>query len=242
MNEVERLIKKYIVKPNNYKNFVPAEPYRKAGFMQLAKQLEQQKKLEKLSMHHVVLKKPGFRLVPEMELKLGINPAILAKTACVSLLMLLGAMIILFFSWGRDAFFEPVPMSIFGTLLLSALMAGIVGSWEGRRRYSAVRIGWNKYLVESRLENYGGYVPATIAEVALQYKQKYDLRVWSIVPRSKVSLMTEPAEMIRVDPLLIGYVQELPNYVVVLAVWGNDVEDLDRYFQKRKDSSLAKFC
>jgi len=102
--------------------------------------------------------------------------------------------------------------------------------------YTGLKIGRGKYLVECDPKDFTGDIPLNMVQTTIDAK-KLGLvpKVWALAnSKEEIGHITRGRRIIHPDPLLVGYVPGVPDRVVVLAMWGNDVEDLDKYFQKRE--------
>lgn len=117
------------------------------------------------------------------------------------------------------------------------------------REYNTYQLGINKYLVEASPQQYLGEVPNTVAQAVVKAKEdNLEPRIWAVGSTRQIPEIVEGQKIIqqaRIDPLLVGYETYIPdpapyklehpnryrrirseNYVVLLAVWGKDIEDL----------------
>jgi len=94
----------------------------------------------------------------------------------------------------------------------------------------AVDLGLGKKLAEIPVEDFTGFIPNRILEEASQLTGLTKV-VWTIGSDKQIASVAKRAEIVRVDPILVGYSSHIRDKVVVIGMWdGDDIKDLENLF------------
>jgi len=97
-------------------------------------------------------------------------------------------------------------------------------------KFEGVKFG-GQLIVSVPLDKYTGHVPLSVANVAIETKRDfYNQEVWFIASRREIPSLVKGERVVRHDPLLVGRDGSLVDYAVLIAIWGEDIEDLNEYF------------
>lgn len=140
-----------------------------------------------------------------------------------------------------DAFLINVRTTTYGSLdnLVLGIVIGLVptvtficfGLLEEGRHYTAYKIGFNKFLVETSPSRFKAEVPANIAQATIEARNNgLTPRIWLVANSRNINDLVV-AE--KIDPLLVGYAGKTKDYVALLGIWGSDIEELDELFSNQ---------
>lgn len=101
-------------------------------------------------------------------------------------------------------------------------------------------IGQGQYLVEIKIDDYKAYVPPQVYQIIEEMKKQSftKFRIWAIanyweMQQVSFSAVKQVKHKVQnpsyIDPLLVAYIPK-SEYVALGAMWGKDLEDLDKFF------------
>jgi len=204
--------------------------FHKAGFERVATQKltesqrvralnNQERTIESLKDKYILLKNPAF------EHKHLLSPTKIIMIQAIILLAFIGVVMAGIFFGGFGLYASSVGvMAVFGVLIF-----GLNDEWNPRM-FDIIKLNYRKYLFEASVKDYKGHVPVAIAKTLIEYKNKKGFsepRVWGIATRSELHGLIHQET---VDPLLVMNYEGLQDYSVLIGVWGEDIEDLDKLF------------
>lgn len=231
MNEVMRLlVKEHLVVENeadiDEQLVHKAEALRTAGYQLQANIIGETISQQKLQVNIIEAKKKyGMILkIPQFE-NMVIGHGLRARHILSMIPIVSGLTYIIAGSWWA------VPMSV---------VAGIVGpliAWAyhdiyyaNAKEYTTYEIGHNQLIVEADPKDYMGEVPEGIVQATTEaWRSGLTPKIWALTNRQQISEIMQGHYVVRmVDPLLVGYMKEINGYVVLLGIWGKDIEDLSK--------------
>lgn len=216
--------------------------YRKAGFKSLAQTYERNKEsleqrsqfneeLEKFlekAKNRVLLREPAFRTMIINDKAKWWNTITYLAFCGMGLSLALGIIMdvtdLCAFSL---AWLIPIAISMFKSA---------DAKWDNAQwRFKGVKMDFQKILVETDVSDYVGEVPLEIAQKTIQLREEgLEPKIWFIGNKDEVKSVLEK-QLVPRDPLLVGVHPHFRlGYAILAAIWGEDVEDLDKYFSERK--------
>jgi len=108
--------------------------------------------------------------------------------------------------------------------------------WDEKWKYSGYRLSSKfsirtKYLFEIDPSNYKGHIPLKLVEETIKARESgFKPMIWAIATEREIIELSVGEEIGKYDPLLVGYIPDISGYVVLLGIWGKDIEDLDKLF------------
>jgi len=94
--------------------------------------------------------------------------------------------------------------------------------------YNAEKLTSGRFLVESSTQHFLGDVPQKVIDATVKaIKENYVPFIWFVGSAKEVPMMTQGMRPIK-DPVLVGYKDGIQSKAVVLAIWGDDIEEIDK--------------
>lgn len=244
---LEQFVKQtWIKKPLNFKMETVEQlekersVYYESGYIELSRKIKQEimdresdnraiQKFHKASKNRIVLKSPNFeRLQIEEPSKTerGIRKY---SSIIASLLLFFGLYPIICHDGVAVVFLLCSSLTVF--LFFFCMFSDVkIERWQ----FYGKNFRGNNYLVELYPSEYVHHVPLTVAEQTQEInKDGLTPKIWAVLSKNQIkeTVKSEVVASQKVDPLLIGKINVRGvSYAVVYAVWGKDIEDLDRVF------------
>jgi len=226
-------------KPLDQKAKEEARLYREGGFTSISNILQREnldiinknKETETLNQFkdYIILKKPIFKRVEidVHEVRNIIGFSIVGIVWCFILLSL-----------------PPLVMSIIPLILIASMLLGAMGilrltgvtgetaskeiiSFDGKRLFGLT------YLASIPREKYTGHVPLDVVRIAKEKEAEgFQLSIWTVAKRYDLAGLIKSEKVIVHDPLLVGRKRMMGQHVLLFAIWGNDIQDLDTYLSQ----------
>lgn len=127
-------------------------------------------------------------------------------------------------------------IGMIGSVLGAGAGSTMLGNQErSEPQYTHLKLpNSNKLLVECEPSDYLGTIPDSAVQTTIEMKkQEIQPKVW-VVADEKEAVEQVRGQIPLNDPLLIGYHKANSGYVTVHAIWGEDIEDMDKLFSDSK--------
>jgi hypothetical protein len=247
--ELKNFVKEHIVKQVNYPKPQATEQdvqlLTQAGFSNQARQIQTQliNATSTIRKDGIVLKIPQFKndtLKHYHSFKVALAGFISAFTYLLIAYPVFGIVIVENASATDNIpatfhFFGLIP---FALLLILPLTYCFFTADAGGSKYDMIKVKGNQYLFNCVPREYNGPVTTSVAQETIKARDiGLEPHVWFMATKEEVKngLITPQKQ---VDPVLVGYGSFSRHGLndgecILLAVWGDDLEDINQIFDKR---------
>lgn len=91
------------------------------------------------------------------------------------------------------------------------------------------------HLVKCPVEKFMGEVPDSVVKEIIQIKNEgFTPEIWFVSKVNEIENYMSGVIVRPVDPILVALSDKFAGYAVVRAIWGKDIEDIDRFFAKQE--------
>lgn len=237
----EHLVKTKTKAPNNDLNSL-VERHQilvDAGYEQLAKKTETEMQLHKSSFdltqkgypNVLLLHRPHFThgslkhkfLTPDKTIKIAIVGFIASISTIITAVLTKNAFTFTPMLWGGIG-------GIFGSLMFGRYSFTLLQKTLDEPQYTYLKLPKSKLLIECSPSNYLGTIPDVAVRTTVEMcKQNIQPKIWIVASEHQVEEQVRGQVPLK-DPLLVGYHENNKDFVTIHAIWGKDIEDMDKLF------------